>query len=397
MKNYNRVFLIVTDSLGIGSDKRAKKFGDQGANTLLCASQTNLLNIPTWTKMGIGTICDLQGDNRSPSQQTAYMAKAEELSNAKDTLAGHWEIMGIKTENPFPVFTETGFPKELINILEKTWNRKIIGNKSASGTEIINELASQEINNNKVIVYTSGDSVLQICGHEKHMGLKTLYYFGESARQICSSRPEWNVGRIIVRPYVGENGNYERTPNRHDYAVRPPALTILDHLKNNGVEVIGIGKIADIFDNQGISKTFKSQSDEDGMNITINLAKEENNHNQLIFVNLVDFDSKYGHRRDPQGYAKNINLLDKKLSGLIKVLKNDDLLILTSDHGTDPCFKGSDHTSEYIPVTIYAKNFESRPKKLDNFIGLATIGNLIAKNFNVKLSDIGEDRSNEII
>ncbi len=396
MKNYNRVFLIVTDSLGIGSDKRAKKFGDEGANTLFCASKTNLLNIPVWKQMGIATICKLANDQHDPIKQTAYMAKAEELSNAKDTLAGHWEIMGIKTENPFPVFTDTGFPQELIDILEKTWKRKIVGNKSASGTEIINELAHQEIDENKVIVYTSGDSVLQICGHEKHMGLEKLYYFGETARKICSSKPEWNVGRIIVRPYIGEKNNYERTPNRHDYALKPPSLTTLDHLKNSGIEVIGIGKIADIFDNQGISKSFKSQSDEDGMNITINLAKESNKK-QLIFVNLVDFDSKYGHRRDPEGYAKNINLLDKKLSELITILKDDDLLIITSDHGTDPCFKGSDHTSEYIPVTIYAKNFQEKPKTLDNFIGLATIGNLVAKNFNVKLSDIGQDRSDEII
>lgn len=395
MKKYNRIFLIVTDSLGIGADKRAKKFNDQGANTLLCASNTGILNIPTWEKLGIGSIAKLKNEHRV-IEQLAYTAKAEELSNAKDTLAGHWEIMGIKTEIPFPVFTDHGFPQDLINKLETAWGRKIIGNKAASGTDIINELANEEIKNNKVIVYTSGDSVLQICGNEKHMGLETLYKYGKIARAICSSNPTWNVGRIIVRPYIENNGKYERTANRHDYALRPPKDTILNHLINNGIKVIGIGKISDIFDGQGISESFASKSDEDGMNITINLAKKLTK-NELIFVNLVDFDSKYGHRRDPIGYAKNLNLLDKKLHELINVMKSDDLLIMTSDHGTDPCFKGTDHTSEYIPVTIYAKNFNGKPKALNNFIGMATIGNLVAKNFNVSLSKNGQDRSEEII
>lgn len=395
MKKYNRIFLIVTDSLGIGADARAKNFQDQGANTLLCAAKTGLLNIPNWKKLGIGCIADIDDVTSKNIKPTAYVTKAQEKSNAKDTLAGHWEIMGIKTSQPFPIFTETGFPSELIKVLENKWGRKIIGNKAASGTDIINELASQEINDQKIIVYTSGDSVLQICGHEKYTGLDNLYKFGKIARQICSSKPEWNVGRIIVRPYIEKNGKYERTPNRHDYAVSPPGPTILDHLIAKGIKVVGIGKIPDIFNHQGISQEIKSQSDENGLDITIGLAKGSTN-NELIFLNLVDFDSKYGHRRDPQGYANNINLLDLKLGELIEVLRDDDLLIITSDHGTDPCFRGSDHTSEFIPVTIYAKNLK-HPKVLKDFEGLATIGNLVAKNFDVKLSTEGEDRSQEII
>ncbi len=395
MKNYNRIFLIVTDSLGIGADKRAKKFNDQGADTLFCASKTGVLNIPTWISLGIGSIAQLD-NHPKPQAQKAYMAKAQELSNAKDTLAGHWEIMGIKTEHPFPVFANHGFPKELIDKLEKEWGRKIVGNKAASGTDIINELASEEINHNKVIVYTSGDSVLQICGHEKHMGLETLYKFGKIARKVCSSKPEWNVGRIIVRPYVGQDGKYERTPNRHDYAVSPPEKTILDYLVDKQIKVIGIGKIFDIFNGHGISQSYASKSDLDGMNIVIDLAKKPTS-NELVFVNLVDFDSKYGHRRDPIGYAKNLSLVDKKIQQLIDVLKEDDLLIMTSDHGTDPCFRGTDHTSEYIPVTIYAKNFVAWPTTLSNFIGMATIGNLVAKNFGVQMSNNGQDRSEEII
>lgn len=391
---YNRVFMIITDSLGIGGDKRATEFGDKGANTFLHVSQTGLLEIPTWKKLGIDSIAELDGFNKAV-KQTAYMARMREFSNAKDTLAGHWEMMGIKTETPFPTFTETGFPQEMIDLLEKAFGRKVIGNKSASGTEILDELAQREIDNNEVIVYTSADSVLQICGHEEHMGLETLYKFCEIAREICDSRPEWKVGRIIARPYTGSNGKWARTSNRHDYAVLPPKRTILNELVDKGIEVIGVGKIRDIFEGQGISRSIHSDGDANGMDITIDLAMEESK-NKFIFVNLVDFDAKFGHRRDAEGYAENINLFDVKLAKLINAMKHDDLLIISSDHGNDPTFKGSDHTREEVPVTIFAKDFKEKPRALETFDGFGTIGNLVARNFEVSTVDTGEDRWEEI-
>lgn len=394
MKKYNRIFMIVTDSLGIGEDQRAEEFGNKGANTFYSVSKTGLLEMPTWKKLGIDSIAKLEGYNKVKGQ-LAYTARVEELSNAKDTLAGHWEMMGIRTVYPFPVFEKTGFPQEMINELEKAFGRKIIGNKSASGTEILDEFADQE-KDNKVIVYTSADSVLQICGDENVMGLEKLYEMCAQAREICNSRPEWNVGRIIARPYIVENGKYVRTSNRHDYAVKPPKKTILDFLTDKGIETIGVGKIYDIFEGQGVKTKYKSESDDDGMDITVDLAMQKTN-DKFIFVNLVDFDSKYGHRRDPEGYAENINRFDIKLAKLINALKEDDLLIITSDHGNDPMWEGSDHTREHVPATIYSKSFTGRPKKLSNFIGFGTLGNIVAKNFGVSLVDTGEDRFEEII
>lgn len=392
---FKRIFMIVTDSLGIGPDKKQKSFGDEGANTLFHVSETGLLDIPTWKKMGITSIANIKNPGKIKNQ-IAYTARVQELSNGKDTLTGHWEMMGIYTEHPFPTFTDTGFPPELIQLLEQKFDgRKIIGNCSASGTDIINKLADQEINENKIIVYTSGDSVLQICGHEKHMGLDNLYRYAQEARKICSSKPEWNVGRIIARPYVGEEGKYTRTFNRHDYSVKPQEDTILDKLQKKGIKVIAVGKINDIFSGQGISQHYPSEGDANGMDITIDLALE-NTTNEFIFVNLVQFDSHYGHRRDVEGYAENINLFDIKLAKLINALKEDDLLIITSDHGNDPSFKGYNHTREMLPATIYSKSFK-KPKKLNDFQGLGTLGNIIARNFGLDLVQTGEDRFDELI
>ena len=392
---FKRIFMIVTDSLGIGPDKKQKSFGDEGANTLFHVSETGLLDIPTWKKMGITSIANIKNPGKIKNQ-IAYTARVQELSNGKDTLTGHWEMMGIYTEHPFPTFTDTGFPPELIQLLEQKFDgRKIIGNCSASGTDIINKLADQEINENKIIVYTSGDSVLQICGHEKHMGLDNLYRYAQEARKICSSKPEWNVGRIIARPYVGEDGNYTRTFNRHDYSVKPEEDTILDKLQKKGIKVIAVGKINDIFSGHGISQHYPSEGDANGMDITIDLALE-NTTNEFIFVNLVQFDSHYGHRRDVEGYAENINLFDIKLAKLTNALKEDDLLIITSDHGNDPSFKGYNHTREMLPATIYSKSFK-KPKKLNDFQGLGTLGNIIARNFGLDLVQTGEDRFDELV
>ena len=395
MKTYNRVFLIVTDSLGIGGDKRAKEFGDKNVNTFLHVSETGLLKMPTWKKLGIDSIAKLTGFNKAINQ-TAYMARMEELSNAKDTLAGHWEMMGIKTSTPFPTFTENGFPKDILDELSKAFDGKeILGNISSSGTEILDKFAQDEIDGKGIIVYTSSDSVLQICGHEETLGVEKLYEYCEKARKIMSSKPEWNVGRIIARPYVGSNGKWTRTANRHDYAVKPPKRTIMNELEDAGVKVIGIGKIRDIFEGQGVTEMLKGKSDDENMDLTINIATS-NSKKEFIFVNLVEFDSEYGHRRNPEGYAENINRFDIKLTKFINAMKEDDLLMITSDHGNDPTAPGSDHTREHVPVTIYAKNFEGKPKALENFKGFGTVGNIVARNFGVKLCDTGEDRADEI-
>ena len=395
MKKQNRIIVIVTDGLGIGGDKGAARYGDKGANTFLHVSETGLLEIPTWKKLGIDSIAKLTGFNKA-IKQTAYMARMQEVSNAKDTLAGHWEMMGIKTTDPFPVFTEHGFPPEMIEVLEEAFDgRKIVGNKSASGTDILNEFAQEEIENNKIIVYTSGDSVLQVCGHEEHMGLDTLYKYTKAARDICNSRPEWNVGRVIARPYVGKDSFWTRTANRHDYAVNPPKKTVLDDLQAKGIKTIGVGKIFDVFKGQGIDETHSTTSDEHGMDVTIDLILKDTK-NEFIFTNLVQFDSDFGHRRNPDGFALNINKFDVKLAKLINAMKEDDLLIITSDHGNDPTYKGSDHTREQVPVTIFSKSFEEKPKALSDFQGFGTIGNIIAKNFGTPLVDTGEDRLDEI-
>ena len=381
--------MIVTDGLGIGEDKRSKEFGDKGANTFYHVSKSGLLKIPTWKKMGIDSIAKLAGFNKVKNQ-TAYTTRMTSMSNAKDTLAGHWEMMGIRTKIPFPTFTKSGFPHELIAKLENLWNRKIVGNKAASGTEIINELANEEIKNNKVIVYTSADSVMQICGNEDIMGIKKLWKMCKQARDVCNSKPEWKVGRIIARPYKVIDNQFKRTANRHDYAVQPPQQTLLDALSQNKVKVIGYGKIRDIFEGHGIDEYHFNNSDAHGMDQIINHAMQQTS-SEFIFLNLVDFDSKFGHRRDIDGYARNINLFDIKLAKLVNAMRDDDLLLITSDHGNDPSFPGSDHTREIIPLTIFSKSFKGKPKRLPDAYGLGTTGNIIARNFNLPLVQTGED------
>ncbi|TDV24064.1 phosphopentomutase [Mycoplasmopsis mustelae] len=389
MAKFKRVFMIVTDGLGIGPDRDQITFGDAGANTIRSASMVEEFQIDVWKKLGIGNITDLNG-NYYVRKPMAYMAKVQEVSNAKDTLAGHWEMMGIRTTMPFPTFAENGFPQELIDKLSEAFDgRPIIGNKAASGTDIINELAHEENERGAIIVYTSMDSVLQICAHEVWTGLDNLYRYAKAAREICSSKPEWNVGRIIARPYIGDFGNFIRTFNRHDYANKP-GENILHHLQNAGVEVISVGKINDIFVGGGITKHFPSEGDANGMDITIDLA-EKGGENQFIFTNLVQFDSHYGHRRNVHGYAQNISMLDVKLGKLINAMKEDDLLIITSDHGNDPLYVGFNHTRELLPATIFSKSFKS-PKVLSKLNGLGTLGNIVAKNFGVRtFEEAGED------
>ncbi|CAC13450.1 PHOSPHOPENTOMUTASE (PHOSPHODEOXYRIBOMUTASE) [Mycoplasmopsis pulmonis] len=388
VKKFKNVFMIVADSMGIGKDQKQESFGDNGANTFLHVWQNYDLQIPNLKKLGIEALVSLKDKNEDLKPQ-AYVGKIFAKSNAKDTLAGHWEMMGIQTKVANPNFIEKGFPDELIKELEKAFDgRKIIGNENASGTEILKRLAHREIENNEIIVYTSPDSTLQICGHEEHMGLENLYRYAKAARQICSSKSIWNVARVIARPYVGQNGSYTRTFNRHDYANKP-SETLLNSLQKAKIQTIAVGKINDIFVGQAIDKVYPPASDVENMDVAIEIAKTKK-ENQFVFVNLVEFDSHYGHRRDVIGYGKNIDSFDKKLGELLEVLSDDDLLIITADHGNDPTFPGSSHTREALPLIVYSKAFKN-PSYLKTLLGLGTSGNIVARNFGLKTIETGED------
>lgn len=384
MKQAKRVFVIVIDSLGIGTMPDGEKFGDVGVNTLGHISESvETFRIPTLQKLGIANLTPLR-QVPAVEQPLGYQAALRERSNGKDTMTGHWEIMGVETKKPFKTFTEHGFPKELIEELEKRTGHKVIGNKSASGTEIIEELGEEEIATGHMIVYTSADSVLQICGNEETFDLQELYRCCEIAREL-TMKEEWRVGRVIARPYVGKKrGEFERTSNRHDYALKPPVKTALNVLKDNGFDVISVGKIKDIFDGEGITEAYKSKSSVHGMEQTIDLAYKD--FHGLCFVNLVDFDAKWGHRRDPEGYAKELEMFDEKLAVLLEKLREDDLLIITADHGNDPTYTGTDHTREKVPFLAYSRSMEGNgmlPEQ-DTF---AVIGATILDNFGLSMPE----------
>ena len=381
---FNRVFVIVLDSLGIGPMADSARFDDAGADTLGHISETvKHLDIPNLQRLGLANLKALKQVKPAEHPEGYFMAM-NEASNGKDTMTGHWEMMGIRTDKPFITFTEHGFPKELIDELEKRCGRKIIGNKAASGTEILEELGEQEVNEGKLIVYTSADSVLQICGNEETMGLGTLYHYCEIAREL-TMRDEWRVGRVIARPYVGKKrGEFKRTSNRHDYALKPTGPTALNALKDAGYDVISVGKINDIFVGEGITESNHSDSSVHGMQQTIDIAKRD--FKGLCFTNLVDFDALWGHRRNPVGYGEEIEKFDKKLGELLPLLREDDLLILTADHGNDPTYKGTDHTREQVPFIAYSPS-DTESGKLDTSDTFAVIGATIADNFGVRMPE----------
>ena len=387
-----RAFVIVMDSVGCGTAPLSYKYGDEGANTLGHISEKmNGINIKTLESFGIGNITDMVGVKKIENTIASY-GKMDELSNGKDTMTGHWEFMGIETKKPFLTFTDTGFPKELIDELEEKTGHKVIGNYAASGTEILKVLGEEHIKTGAMIVYTSSDSVLQIACHEKYFGLEELYRVCKIAREICMNE-KYLVGRVIARPFVGESSEtFKRTPNRHDYALSPSDKTVLDSLKENNYDVISVGKINDIFNTMGITESHKSVSNEDGMNITIDIAKRD--FNGLCFVNLVDFDALYGHRRDVLGYKKALEEFDLKLKELINVLRCDDLLIITADHGNDPTWRGTDHTREYVPLLVYGKNYKC--VNLGTRNTFADVGATISKFFNVEMPKIGTSFLGEI-
>ena len=381
---FKRVFVSVLDSLGIGPMADSARFDDAGADTLGHISETvEHLDIPNLQRLGLANLKPLKQVKPAEHPEGYFMAM-NEASNGKDTMTGHWEMMGIRTDKPFITFTEHGFPKELIDELEKRCGRKIIGNKAASGTEILEELGEQEVNEGKLIVYTSADSVLQICGNEETMGLETLYHYCEIAREL-TMRDEWRVGRVIARPYVGKKrGEFKRTSNRHDYALKPTGPTALNALKDAGYDVISVGKINDIFVGEGITESNHSDSSVHGMQQTIDIAKRD--FKGLCFTNLVDFDALWGHRRNPVGYGEEIEKFDKKLGELLPLLREDDLLILTADHGNDPTYKGTDHTREQVPFIAYSPS-DTESGKLDTSDTFAVIGATIADNFGVRMPE----------
>lgn len=384
MSQYKRIFVIVLDSLGIGALPDAEAFGDTGVDTFgHILEKVRTLHIPNLQKLGLLNLHPA-GDMKGVEKPLGKYLRLAEVSNGKDTMTGHWEMMGIKTEKPFKTFTANGFPPELIAELEKRCGKKVIGNKAASGTEIIEELGEEEIATGAMIVYTSTDSVMQICGNEETFDLQNLYRCCEIAREI-TLKDEWKVGRVIARPYVGKKkGEFQRTGNRHDYALKPTNTTALNALKNAGLDVISVGKINDIFCGEGITEAYRSQSSVHGMEQTIDICRKD--FQGLCYVNLVDFDTLWGHRRDPEGYGREIEKFDVNLGVLLENLREDDLLMITADHGNDPTYKGTDHTREYVPLLLYSKKMEQGGplKDEDTF---AVIGATVAENFGVAMPE----------
>lgn len=396
VKKYKRIFTIVIDSLGAGAMPDAAEYGDAGTDTLGHISKSvDSFVIPNLQKLGMANLHPLK-QVEAVENPLAHYGKLREASTGKDTMTGHWEMMGLHITKPFKTFTDTGFPPELIAELEKRTGHKVIGNKAASGTAILDELAEEEIATGHMIVYTSADSVLQICGNEETFGLEELYRCCEIAREI-TMKDEWKVGRIIARPYVGKKkGEFKRTSNRHDYALKPYGRTALNALKDKGYDVISVGKIADIFDGEGITESNKSKSSVHGMEQTIEIAQRD--FTGLCFVNLVDFDALWGHRRNPEGYAQELEKFDVKLGELLPLLREDDLLIITADHGNDPTHTGTDHTREKVPFIAYSPSMKENGQlpESDTF---AVIGATIADNFGVDMPEgtIGYSVLNKLV
>lgn len=386
MKKYKRIFTIVIDSCGFGSAPDSYKFDDEGADTIgHIAEKCGGIKLENLQKLGAGNLHKITGLPPIPNTEGYYL-KMQEASVGKDTMTGHWELMGLYIDEPFITFTDTGFPKELIDELEKRTGYKVIGNKAASGTEILDELGERHMQTKEMIVYTSADSVLQIAAHEETFGLDELLKCCDIAREI-TMKPEWKVGRVIARPFIGSGkGKFERTANRHDLALEPFDKTVLEELKDAKFDVISVGKIADIFVEKGITEKHKSKSSIHGMQQTIEIADKD--FKGLCFVNLVDFDAKWGHRRDPEGYKKELEDFDVLLGQLKDKLNDDDLLVVTADHGNDPTWKGTDHTRELVPLFLYSKSMVGTGllRTSDTF---ADLGATIADNFEVQLPKYG--------
>ncbi|WP_426004372.1 phosphopentomutase [Bacillus sp. DWP3-1] len=381
---YKRIFLVVMDSVGIGEAPDASEFNDVGADTLgHIAEKMNGLHMPNMAKLGLSHIKEIKGIP-ADEKPLAYYGKMQEASNGKDTMTGHWEIMGLYIDTPFKVFPD-GFPDELLNELKEKTGRGIIGNKPASGTEILDELGEEHMKTGDLIVYTSADSVLQIAAHEEVVPLDELYRICEIARELTLDE-KYMVGRIIARPFVGEPGAFNRTPNRHDYALKPFDRTVMNELKDDGLDVIAIGKISDIYDGEGITSSLRTKSNMDGMDKLVDTLKTD--FTGLSFLNLVDFDALYGHRRDPEGYGKALEEFDARLPEVFDLLKEDDLLVITADHGNDPVHHGTDHTREYVPLIAYSKKHQGA-NELPTAKTFADLGATVADNFKSAMPKYG--------
>ncbi len=372
---FRRICVIVLDSAGIGELPDAGRFGDNGADTWgHIAARVEGFQVPNMQKLGLGNIASLPAVP-PVDRPLASFGKMAEVSVGKDTMTGHWELMGLKVEIPFQTYPH-GFPAKLLQAFEQQTGRRVIGNKAASGTDIVAELGEEQMKTGAWIVYTSADSVFQIAAHEKVIPLDELYQACKIARRLTLA-DEFAVGRVIARPYIGEPGQFTRTANRHDYAVKPPQPTVMNQLKDAGLDCIAIGKINDIFSGEGVTAAYPTKSNQDGVERTIAVMSEA--FSGLAFTNLVDFDSLYGHRRNPQGYAQALMDFDAMLPGIMDKIGEDDLLILTADHGNDPYYGGTDHTREYVPVLAWNPLLSGKPLGVrSTFADLAAT---IANNF----------------
>lgn len=385
MARFTRIFLIVLDSVGIGELPDAAAFHDVGAHTLgHIAERVDGFALPHLARLGLGNIVSIH-NVAAEAKPLAHYGKMQEISLGKDTTTGHWEIMGLQVSTPFRTYPD-GFPAALIEEFEARIGRKVIGNKVASGTDILDELGEQHMKTGAVIVYTSADSVFQIAAHEEVVPLQELYQICEIAREL-TLRDEFAVTRVIARPFVGKPGAFERTANRHDYSVKPFAPTVMNRLVDAGFASIAIGKISDIYADEGISRSIRTKDNMDGVNELLSTMQES--FTGISFVNLVDFDAKYGHRRDPKGYGRALMEFDDRIPELIEHMQDDDLLIITADHGNDPVHHGTDHTREYVPLLAYHRSIA-----VANDLGIrgtfADIGATIAENFGVSAPVIGQ-------
>lgn len=378
---FKRIFLMVLDSLGVGEALDANNYDDNGANTLGHIRDNYDLFVPNLKKLGFLNTINMDENNNVD----AYYTIARPNNPGKDTLNGHYEIMGVKNDIQFKSFTANGFPKELIDQIEFITGHRVIGNKNANGKEIINELGDRQIESNSLIVYTSNGSNLQITAHENSISVSKLYEYAEKIRKI-TLREEWKVGRVVAKPFMGRSGNFKFTNEKQVYAVKPPTMSIMNFLKEKDYSVISIGKIDDVFDHEGITKTIKAKNNQEALNKLSDIMSK--NFTGLCAVNLNDFDSEFGHKRDLEGYARAIEELDVEIPMILNKLETDDLLIITADHGCDPSFRGSEHTRENVPVIIYGRNLRE-PKKMDILNSMADIGATIAENFEVNKPFIG--------
>lgn len=392
LSSYRRIAVIVLDSVGIGALPDAEKFGDIGVHTLGNIAKVRGLQLPNLASLGLFNIEPVAG-NSPVDRPRAHYGKMAEVSAGKDTTTGHWELMGVHTTKPFQTYPH-GFPQELIQEFEKRTGRGVLGNKPASGTAIIEELGEKHLQSGDCIVYTSADSVFQIAAHEDVIPLEELYRICEIARELTLD-DRFAVVRVIARPFIGKPGAFKRTAHRRDYSVKPPHPTVMNQLQDAGLDCIGIGKISDIYDGEGITRTVKTTDNMDGVDKLLQVLQEP--FRGLAFINLVDFDSKFGHRRDPEGYGRALEEFDRRLPQILKLVGQEDLLIITADHGNDPTYKGTDHTREYVPLLVWSPSLREPGASLGVRDTFSDVGATVAANFGLDAPRHGHSFLTELV